>query len=130
MNENIECRATRRGRTWVVHVPGHEVYGHGRTLKAVHENTVRGLALLNVAADITITPVTPELEALRDTEARHMAALRDAVTALALRRTTLRDIASATGVPTTHVKRILAERPKNPVEDEYPETLEYSHPGH
>ncbi|MGW6605596.1 hypothetical protein [Streptomyces sp. NPDC055036] len=108
MSETIECRASRRGRAWVVHIPEHGVYGHGRNLKAAHENTMQGLTLAGVAAAITITPMTPELEKLRSAEDAYTAALSEAVAALALRRTTLRDIALATRVPTARVKQLLA----------------------
>ncbi|MFI8459139.1 hypothetical protein [Kitasatospora sp. NPDC085464] len=110
MSDSIECEAVRRGRTWVVHVPEHDVYGHGRTLKAARENTEEGLALVGVTAPVTITAVTPELEHLRSAEAAYEAALGEAVAALLLRRTTLGDIAQATGVPPSRVKRILARR--------------------
>ncbi|MFE1289727.1 hypothetical protein [Streptomyces sp. NPDC058751] len=112
MSEVIECRADRRGRTWVVHVPEYGVYGHGRTLKAARENTEQGLALVGVAAKVTITPVTPELEKLRSAEETYAAALSEAVVSLALRRTALRDIALATRTPTTQVKLLLAENAK------------------
>jgi predicted RNase H-like HicB family nuclease len=113
VSKTIECKASRRGRTWVVHVPEYGVYGHGRTLKAAHENTTQGLALAGVTAEVTITPLTPELEKLRSAEEAYAVALSDAVAALALRRTTLRDIAVATNVPTTRVKLILAESAKD-----------------
>lgn len=108
MSETIDCRASRKGRTWVVHVAEYGVYAHGRTLKTVGENTEQGLALVGVSAEVTITPVTPELERLRSVEDARAAALAEAVTALALRRTTLSDIAVATGVPRPQVKAILA----------------------
>ncbi|MFE4829925.1 hypothetical protein [Streptomyces sp. NPDC056672] len=107
--ETIECRATRRGRTWVVSVPEHGVYGHGRTLEATRENTTQGLALAGVTADVIITPVTPELEKLRSAEDAYKAALTEAVAALALRRTTQGDIALATATSTRQVKLLLAE---------------------
>ncbi|MEU3907947.1 hypothetical protein AB0F20_29755 [Streptomyces goshikiensis] len=110
MNTTVECQAVRRGRTWVVHVPEHGVYGCGRTLKAVRENTEQGLALVGASVQAAITPVTPELEALRSAEAAYAAALGKAVAALALRRTTLRDMAEATGVPVSRVKAHLAEK--------------------
>ncbi|MCX4826900.1 hypothetical protein OG883_45520 [Streptomyces sp. NBC_01142] len=113
MSETIECRASRRGRAWVVNIPEHGVYGHGRTLKAARENTRQGLELVGVAAEITIIPMTPELEKLRSVEDAYTAALNEAVAALALRRTTLRDIALATRVPTTRVKQLLAESAKD-----------------
>ncbi|MYX26841.1 hypothetical protein GTY75_09190 [Streptomyces sp. SID8381] len=109
MSESITCRASRRGRVWVVRVPEHGVYGHGRTLKAAGENIKQGLALAGVTAEVVIIPVTPELEKLRAADDARAKALREAVAALALRRTSLRDIAAATGAPSTQVKRILAE---------------------
>lgn len=115
MSVTIHCRATRHGRTWVVHIPEHRVYGHGRTLKAAHENTRQGLELVGVTVEIMITPMTPELENLRSLEIAYTAALGEAVAVLALRRTTLRDIVLATRVPTTRVKQLLAERAKDPV---------------
>ncbi|MEU9735202.1 hypothetical protein [Streptomyces sp. NPDC048002] len=108
MSEVIEGKATRRGRTWVVHIPEHEVYGHGRTLRAAGENTAAGLRLVGVTAEVAITPVTPELERLRSDEDAYEAALSETVAALALRRTTLRDISVAVRVPTTRVKLLLA----------------------
>lgn len=114
MSETIHCRATRRRQAWVVHIPEHGVYGHGRTLTAAHENTRQGLELIGVTAEIVITPVTPELENLRSSETAYTAALGEAVAALALLRTPLRDIALATRVPTTQVKQLLAERSKDP----------------
>ncbi|MEW2434293.1 hypothetical protein AB0952_08930 [Streptomyces caniferus] len=113
MSETIECQANRRGRTWVVHLPEHGVYGHGRTLKAVGENVTKGLALVGVTAGVTITPVTPELEKLRALKDAYTLALSEAVTALALRRTTLRDIALATSTPTTKVKLLLVDSAKD-----------------
>lgn len=113
MSETIACRASRHGRTWVAHVPEYGVYGHGRNLKAVRENTVQGLALVGVTAEVTITPATPELEKLRSIKDAYTTALSEAAAALALRRTTLRDIALATGVPAKRVKQLLAERAKD-----------------
>ncbi|MFD4947000.1 hypothetical protein ACFWNT_31860 [Streptomyces sp. NPDC058409] len=110
MSETIECMASRRGRTWLVHVPEHGVYGSGRTLKATRENTQRGIALVGVTAEVTITPTSPELEALRAADDNRAAALSEAVAALALRRTTLSDIAAATRVPIREVKLLLAEQ--------------------
>ncbi|MFJ5121927.1 hypothetical protein [Kitasatospora sp. NPDC088548] len=114
MNEVIEAVASRRGRTWVVHLPEHAVYGHGRTLKAAQENTEQALAVAGVTATVKLRPSSPELELLRAAEAAYTAALSTAAAALALRRTTLRDIALATGVPTTRVKLLLAERSTAP----------------
>ncbi|MFI1884867.1 hypothetical protein [Streptomyces jumonjinensis] len=124
MSETIECRASRRGRTWVVFVAEHGVYGHGRTLKAARENTEQGLALAGVTAEVTITPVTPELEKLRSAEDTYMATLNEAVAALALRRAPLSDIALATRTSTRRVKLLLTERltsssDLNPVEDSH-----------
>jgi hypothetical protein len=53
----------RHTDTWVASVPPHGVYGHGRTLRALHSNLTQGLALLGVATEITLVPVTPELDA-------------------------------------------------------------------
>ncbi|MFD9871726.1 hypothetical protein ACFXI8_26920 [Streptomyces niveus] len=108
--ETIECRASRLGRTWTVYVPKHGVYGHGGTLKAVGESTARGLELVGVTAEVVIIPVTPELERLRSADEVRTTALSEAIAALALRRTTKRDIALATGVPARQVKEILAEQ--------------------
>ncbi|WP_370418943.1 hypothetical protein AB8O64_10835 [Streptomyces sp. QH1-20] len=113
MSETIECRAGRRGRTWVVHVPEYGVYGHGRTLKAAHENTTQGLALVGVTAEVRLIPMTPELEKLRIVEDAYTAALIEAVAALALRRTTMSDIALATGVPAKRAKQLLAQQAKD-----------------
>lgn len=127
MSETIECRASRRGRTWVVHVPEYGVYGHGRTLKAARENTEEGLALVGVTGEVTLIPVTPELEKLRSVENAYTAALIEAVAALALRRTALSDIALATGVPTKRVKRLLAEQAKDSTPPADPNPVEDSH---
>lgn len=108
MSANIECTATRRGRDWVVHAPVYGVYGHGRTLKAAHFDIAEGLALLGVTAEVAITPMMPELEALRSAEAAYATALSEAVKALSLRRATLGDIALTVGVPTRRVKLLLA----------------------
>lgn len=110
MSETIHCPAARHGQTWVVHIPEHGVYGHGRTLIAAQENTRQGLELVGVTADLVITPMTPELENLRSAETTYSTALTEAVAALALRRTTVRDIAQATRVPPTRVKQLLAQR--------------------
>ncbi|MFJ5851296.1 MULTISPECIES: hypothetical protein [unclassified Streptomyces] len=108
MSADIECRATRRGRLWVAHEPKDGVYGSGRTLRLVRESVEDGLALVGVSAKVRITPVTPELEALRAAEDAYTAALDAAVKALARRRATLGDIAEATGAPVARVKRFLA----------------------
>ncbi|MFD7552466.1 hypothetical protein [Streptomyces sp. NPDC059816] len=110
MTTTIECPATRRGRYWVARVPGHHVYGQGRTLKAVGENTAKGLALVGVTAEVTIVPTTPELAALREAENTRRAAEIEAMVTLDLRRATLGDIARATGVPRSRVKQILADQ--------------------
>lgn len=119
----LECRATRSGRTWVVHIPEHGVYGHGRSLKAVRQNVERALALIGVTADITVVAVTPELETLRAAEHARDEALQSAVAALVLRRVTPGDIARATGQTIPQVKATLAAtsqpalgstRPTNP----------------
>ncbi|WP_030372381.1 hypothetical protein [Streptomyces rimosus] len=120
MSETIECRADRRGRGWTTRVPEYGVYGHGRTLKALRKNVEEGLALLDVTAEVTIVPTTPELEQLRAAEDARTAALAEAVRALALRRATLGDIALATGVPIRLVKQLLADS-RN---DSAPETTE------
>ncbi|MFF2618553.1 hypothetical protein [Kitasatospora sp. NPDC058046] len=116
MSVVIKCLVTRRGREWVTHVAEHGVYGHGRTLKKLSEDVLAGLELVGVAAEIELIAVTPELEKLRAVEETREAALRDAVTALALRRATLRDIALATGLPMARVKRVLQERRSIPAE--------------
>ncbi|KZM71102.1 hypothetical protein [Nocardia terpenica] len=114
MSESIECQATRRGRAWVAHVPKYGVYGYGRTLKAVRENIVDGLAYVGVTAEVAVIAVTPELERLRSVEAAYKTALREAVAALALRSITPRDIALATGTPTKRVQTLVAERAAHP----------------
>lgn len=106
----IECRAIRRGRGWVAHVPEHGVYGNGRTLKAVRESIRQGLALVGVTAEATVVAVSPELEKLRVAEDAQAEALREAVVALALRHAPLGDIAAATRVPRGRIKAILAEQ--------------------
>ncbi|MFF1717306.1 hypothetical protein [Streptomyces sp. NPDC058268] len=127
--ETIECQASRRGRTWVTHIREHGVYGHGRTLKATHDSTAQGLELVGVSAKVSIVPVTPELEELRAAEDAYETALGKAVSALALRRTTLRDIALATKVPTTRVRRLLAENEETP-HPEYPDAPGQDAAGH
>ncbi|MEU7317449.1 hypothetical protein [Streptomyces sp. NPDC007083] len=114
MNEVIECRATRRGRKWVAHEPEHGVYGAGRTLRLVRRSIEAGLASISVTAEVKIIPVTPELEKLRSIDDARETALREAVAALALRRTSVPDIAQATGETVAQVKRLLAERTKEP----------------
>lgn len=109
MSQSIECRAYRRGRAWVAHVPEHGVYGYGRTLKAVRDSIADGLAHVGVTAEVTVVVVTPELEKLRSVEDAYTSALREAVTALALCSTTLGDITLATGAPTTRIKALIAE---------------------
>lgn len=99
MSEAIECQAHRRDRRWAVHVPAYGVYGHGRTLKAAAENTEQGLALAGVSAEVVLIPTTLELDKLRAAKKAYEAALREAVTSLALRRTSLRDMSTATCRP-------------------------------
>jgi hypothetical protein len=111
MSEPIEVQAHRRGRTWTASIPDHGIYGHGRTLQKLHQNLVQGLALAGVTQEITIIPVTPELETLRAHRAAADIALEHAVAALALRRTTIRDIATATGAPIKQVKALLPPAP-------------------
>lgn len=108
----IECRATRHADTWVASVPRHGVYGHGRTLRALHSNLAQGLALVGVTTEITLVPISPELERLRRAEAAVEAALSEAVTALAAHGGTPRDIADATGVTSTRVAAALRSKPK------------------
>lgn len=103
----IEVRAVRRGRGWAVHSAEHGVYGHGSTLKRAHASIEQGLAHLGITSEVTIVPVSPELERLRAAESARTAALVEAVKALALRRATLGDIAFATGTPRRLVKTIL-----------------------
>lgn len=106
----IECRATQHADTWVASVPQHGVYGHGRTLRALHSNLTQGLALIDVTTEIRLVPVSPELERLRRAEAAYEAALSDAVTTLAAHGGTPRDIADATGVTTTRVAALRRKR--------------------
>ncbi|MEU2113947.1 hypothetical protein [Streptomyces sp. NPDC019507] len=108
MNEPIECPATRRGRSWSVSSPEHGVYGHGRTLKMAKANLEEGLAVIGVFAEVTIVPVMPELEKLRAADRARAEALAEAVEALALRRASMRDIATVTDAPMSHVKALLA----------------------
>lgn len=107
---NIRCPASRRGRSWVAHAPEHGAYGHGRTLAAARASITQGLALLGVTAEVTLIPVTPELETLRSAQDAYTAALSDAVAALALRRVPVGDIAAATGAPAKRVRLLLAEQ--------------------
>jgi hypothetical protein len=112
VSETVEGRAHRRGRTWVTHLAEHGVYARGRTLRTTETNAVEGLELVGVSAEVTLTPLTPELEALRSADDAREQALRATVHALALRRTTRRDIVLATRAPAWQVKQILAERAK------------------
>lgn len=116
MNPGIECKATRRGRSWVAYIPEHGLYGHGRTLKAVRDNLAEGLAFLGVSTPVTLIPVTPELQLLRAAEQARDAALQEAVAALAMRRATMSDIAEATGARTGRIKALLAQRTTDPTE--------------
>jgi predicted RNase H-like HicB family nuclease len=109
VSESIECEAVRRGRLWVAHLPEHGVYSHGRTLAKTRQNTRQGLELIGVDAEVTVIAVTPELERLRAAREVYAAALSEAVSALALRRTTLHDIAAATGEPARQVKQLLPD---------------------
>ncbi|MEV7870118.1 hypothetical protein AB0P17_29420 [Streptomyces sp. NPDC088124] len=112
MSETVMGRAHRRGRTWVTRLAEHGVYAHGWTLRATEANAVEGLELVGVKAEVTLIPVTPELETLRAADDAREQALRAAVHALALRHTTRRDIALATRAPAWQVKQILAEQAK------------------
>lgn len=107
-SETIRCEASRLGRTWVVRAPGNSAYGHGRTLKIARADIEEALALAGVTGQVELIPTSPELEELRRARDTYSAALAAAVDALGLRRTTLRDIALATEVPTPRVKAILA----------------------
>ncbi|MFJ9900519.1 hypothetical protein ACIQPR_45050 [Streptomyces sp. NPDC091280] len=93
MSETIQGEAHRRGRTWMTHLAKHGVYAHGRTLRATEANAAQALELVGVSTKVTLIPVTPELETLRAADDAREQALRAAVHALALRRTTRRDIA-------------------------------------
>ncbi|MGW0673414.1 hypothetical protein [Streptomyces sp. NPDC002746] len=114
MSEVIECQASWRGRLWVAHEPEHGVYGSGRTLRLVRVSVEDGLALVGVTAEVKIIPVAPELEKLRDAEDARTTALAKAVEALALRRTSLSDIALATGASVKQVKLLLARPAEEP----------------
>ncbi|MEU7228973.1 hypothetical protein [Streptomyces chrestomyceticus] len=116
MNETIECRAERRGRVWTTRVPEYGVYGHGRTLKALRQNVEEALALVDVTVEVAVIPTTPELEKLEAARNAFTGAQEEAVRALGLRRTTLRDIASAAGVSVKRVKQILAENRTEPAD--------------
>lgn len=105
----LTANATRRGRHWLVHVPEHNVYGCGRTLRAADASARGALKLLGVDADLTLVADTPELAALRAADEVRTAALRAAVTALRMRRATITDIAAATGAKARDVKAILAD---------------------
>ncbi len=104
----IKCQATRSDGIWVAHESKHGVFGRGSTLKAVAGSIEQGLLLIEVTAEVTVTPVTPELEKLRAAESARDAALRQAVTALARQQTAPGDIAQATGMPLGQVKLLLA----------------------
>ncbi|MGW0665290.1 hypothetical protein [Streptodolium elevatio] len=72
--QTIQSWAVRSGRSWVVHVTEHGVYGHGRTLGAARENTEQGLAQVAQVAAVVLTPTTAELQTLRAAEATYQAA--------------------------------------------------------
>ncbi|MFI2790954.1 hypothetical protein [Kitasatospora sp. NPDC018614] len=114
MSEALECQASRRGRLWVAYEPEHGVYGSGRTLRLVRASVEDGLALVGVTAEVKIIPVTPELEELRDADDARTTALAKAVKALALRRTSLSDIALATGASVKQVKLLRARPAEDP----------------
>ncbi|EMD23431.1 hypothetical protein B0293_20795 [Amycolatopsis azurea DSM 43854] len=95
---------------WTASIPT-TAYGSGRTLKALHDDLVRGLALLGVTVHVTITPVSPELDRLRRAEATYDTALADAVTALTTQGSTARDTAEATRVSITRVTTLRARPP-------------------
>ncbi|SEP54558.1 hypothetical protein [Amycolatopsis saalfeldensis] len=108
MSKTFPCQASRHGEWWVANIPQHAVYGYGRTLKALHDNITQGLSLVDVTAEVTITPTSPELDRLRRTEAAYEAALVDAATTLAAGGSTVRDIADATRVPIARIKALQA----------------------
>lgn len=110
MSDSVECEAHRLGGSWVGHVAAHGVYGNGRTLKAMRDSIQDGLAHIGVTTQVTVVAVTPELATLRSAEDTYTAALRAAVQTLAQGSATLGDIATATGVPATRVKELLADR--------------------
>ncbi|MGW4828906.1 recombinase family protein [Amycolatopsis japonica] len=103
MSTTVECHARWHDDMWIASIPQHGVYGSGRTLKALRDDLVRGLALLGMTVHVTLTPVSPELDRLRRAEAAYKTALADAVTALTTQGSTARDTAEATGVPITQV---------------------------
>lgn len=111
MSTNLECRAHRHSEMWVASIPQHRVYGWGRTLRALHDDLIQGLALVGVTAQVTIIPVSPELDRLRRAEATYETALADAVTALTTQGSTARDTAASTGVPITRVTALQARPP-------------------
>ncbi|QNJ42016.1 hypothetical protein [Streptomyces buecherae] len=113
MSEVIKCRAARRGRAWYVDVPGLVgVYGHGRTLKRAQESIEAALTLVGESTEVALIPTSAELDALRAAEEAYETALREAVKALALRQTTRTDIAQATHVTRTAVRKIQDELAK------------------
>jgi hypothetical protein len=111
VSTTIECRARQHSEMWVASIPQHRVYGCGRTLRALHDNLIHGLALIGVTAHVTITPVSPELDRLRRAEAAYETALTEAVTTLATHGSTVRDAAEATGVPIARVTALQARPP-------------------
>jgi len=110
MSETVTGEAYRRARTWMVSIPEHGVYGHGRTLKAAAESTAAGLELAGVDARVELVATTTELVVMRAARAAYEEALEIAVVQLALRRTTLKDMATATGLKIAQVRRILEAR--------------------
>ncbi|MFJ5142953.1 hypothetical protein [Streptomyces sp. NPDC088707] len=114
MSDSIRATALRLGREWVVQVPEHGVYSHGTTLKRARASVAEGLALVGVTAEVTLIAESPELERLRAADAARMEALTVAVSAFLLRRTSLSDIALATGEPVRVVKSIIAEHRLKP----------------
>ncbi|QXV57367.1 hypothetical protein [Amycolatopsis sp. TNS106] len=111
MSTNLECRAHRHGELWVASLVQHNVYGSGPTLRVLHDDLTRGLRLLGVTAQVTITPASPELDRLRRAETAYETALADAVTALTTQGSTVRDTAEATAVSITRVTALQARPP-------------------
>ncbi|GAA1096266.1 hypothetical protein [Nocardiopsis metallicus] len=126
MSEVITCMAQRRARFWTVALTEFGVYAHGRTLAVLQENLVGALALAGVpCSGVEVVADTPGLEAMRAAHRAYEAALEEAVSELAVRRTPLRDMAAATGVSMAEVKRVLAARAERVEESAgFPRTVE------
>ncbi|MER5883077.1 hypothetical protein ABT160_04540 [Streptomyces sp. NPDC001941] len=128
MIEVVECEAARRGNIWIAHLTQHGVFGCGRTLRATRRSVEEGLALLGIAADVELTPTSPELVTLRDAEAQYARALQAAVERLSRQGATLGDTSKATRLSVKRVKVLRGVAPA--VAGNEPHPQECSGAGH